>query len=113
MTNSVNVIGAYSKSVWLMALSQLLCGFGGYSCMIIGYIIISDLCQDELKGYGIIAMNGFWGLAEMSYAFFYYVLPDWYNYLILIQLIPTIGILVIFSFFVPETPAYLALKAKD
>ena len=59
----VNIIGAYSHAVWMMAGAQMMCGFGGYSCMIIGYIIISDLCQDELKGYGIIAMNGFWGIA--------------------------------------------------
>ena len=81
--------------------------------MIIGYIIISDLCQDELKGYGIIAMNGFWGIAEISYVIYYYLMPEWYNYLILVQFIPIIGILIVFSFFVPETPIYLALKARD
>ena len=81
--------------------------------MIIGYIIISDLCQDELKGYGIIAMNGFWGIAEMSYALFYFFMPEWYNYLVLIQLIPNIGILFIIWFFIPETPSYLACKVKD
>ena len=96
-----------------MAIAQMMCGFGGYSSMIIGYIIISDLCQDELKGYGIIAMNGFWGIAEMSYALFYFFIPEWYNYLVLIQLIPNIGILFMIWFFIPETPSFLACKAKD
>ncbi len=44
----------------MMSFGQLLSGFGGYSAMIIGYIIIGDFCSGSLKSMAIIAMNGFW-----------------------------------------------------
>lgn len=58
-----------------MAISQIFCGFGGYAALIIGYIYISDICQGKLKSMGIIAMNGFWGVAEITFCLYYYVLP--------------------------------------
>ena len=35
-------------------------GFGGYSAMIVGYIILSDFCSGKTRAMAIIAMNGFW-----------------------------------------------------
>jgi MFS family permease len=41
---SILIIGAYTKVVFVMCLAQVLIGFGAYATMIVGYIIISDLC---------------------------------------------------------------------
>ena len=43
-----------------MAISQVVLGFGGYSVMIIGYAIISDLCQDSMRQKAVLSMNGVW-----------------------------------------------------
>lgn len=43
-----------------MAMSQVIIGFGGYSVMIIGYTLLSDLCQDKMRQIAILSMNGVW-----------------------------------------------------
>lgn len=54
------ILGAYSKIIALMVISQIVIGFGGYSVMIIGYTIISDLCKDTMRQKAILSMNGVW-----------------------------------------------------
>jgi MFS family permease len=56
----VLILGAYAKSVVLMSFSQIVVGFGGYSVMIIGYMILSDLCKDSMRQKAILSMNGVW-----------------------------------------------------
>jgi len=43
-----------------MAFAQIVIGFGGYSTMIIGYTIISDMCKDSMRQKAILSMNGVW-----------------------------------------------------
>jgi len=57
------ILGAYTKVIPLMAFSQIVIGFGGYSTMIIGYTIISDMCKDSMRQKAILSMNGVWALA--------------------------------------------------
>ena len=54
------ILGAYSKVIALMVISQIIIGFGGYSVMIIGYTIISDLTKDTMRQKAILSMNGVW-----------------------------------------------------
>jgi MFS family permease len=56
----VLILGAYTKSVAIMSISQIIIGFGGYSTMIIGYAIISDMCKDTMRQKAILSMNGVW-----------------------------------------------------
>lgn len=56
----VLVLGAYTKSIALMSFAQIVLGFGGYSTMIIGYAIISDMCKDTMRQKAILSMNGVW-----------------------------------------------------
>lgn len=56
----VLILGAYTKSIPVMALAQIIIGFGGYSTMIIGYTIISDMCKDTMRQKAILSMNGVW-----------------------------------------------------
>lgn len=56
----VLVLGAYTKVVAIMAIAQIVIGFGGYSTMIIGYAIISDMCKDTMRQKAILSMNGVW-----------------------------------------------------
>lgn len=57
---SVLILGAYTKIIALMAIAQIIIGFGGYSTMIIGYNIISDMCKDSMRQKAILSMNGVW-----------------------------------------------------
>lgn len=43
-----------------MVLGQILIGFGGYACLTISYIIMSDLCYGRLRQLGIIIVNVAW-----------------------------------------------------
>ena len=43
-----------------MAIAQIIIGFGGFSVMIIGYALLSDLCQDKIRQIAILSMNGVW-----------------------------------------------------
>lgn len=54
------VFGAYSKSILILAISQIIIGFGGYSVMILGYTIMSDMCKDTMRQKAILSMNGVW-----------------------------------------------------
>ncbi len=54
------ILGAYTKNIAIMALAQIVLGFGGYSTMIIGYAIISDMCKDTMRQKAILSMNGVW-----------------------------------------------------
>jgi len=56
----VIILGAYTKIIPIMAIAQIILGFGGYSAMIIGYAIISDMCKDTMRQKAILSMNGVW-----------------------------------------------------
>ena len=43
-----------------MTFAQIVLGFGGYSAMIIGYAILSDMCKDTMRQKAILSMNGVW-----------------------------------------------------
>lgn len=58
--NKVLLLGAYTKAIWIMAIAQIILGFGGYSTMIIGYAILSDMCKDTMRQKAILSMNGVW-----------------------------------------------------
>lgn len=58
--NLALILGAYAKAIPLMVISQIIIGFGGYSVMIIGYTIISDMCKDTMRQKAILSMNGVW-----------------------------------------------------
>ena len=60
MFNLALILGTYAKSIPLMVISQIIIGFGGYSVMIIGYTIISDMCKDTMRQKAILSMNGVW-----------------------------------------------------
>lgn len=56
----VLILGAFKKTIALMAFAQIVTGFGGYATMIISYNIISDMCKDSLRQKVILSLNGFW-----------------------------------------------------
>lgn len=62
----VLVLGAYTKVVAIMAIAQIVIGFGGYSTMIIGYAIISDMCKDTMRQKAILSMNGVWYIVLLT-----------------------------------------------
>ena len=103
------------KSVVMLTLGSTLCGFGAYSAMIIIYIFISDFSwgQVEFKTNAMMIVNIFWGVAECILAIFYYWLPGWQTYLLWAQLIPITVLALVFSFFIPETPFFLAYSNKN
>ena len=57
--------------------------------------------------------NLFRALAEASFAFFYNYYPQWYNFEIIIVLIPSIGLFLFATFFLVETPMFLLSKKHD
>ncbi len=60
LNNIVLILGAYTKVIAIMAIAQIIIGFGGYSTMIIGYAILSDMCKDTMRQKAILSMNGVW-----------------------------------------------------
>lgn len=52
-------------------------------------------------------------MAEASFAFFYNFYNQWYNFEIIIVLIPSLGLLLFGSFFLVETPMFLLTKKHD
>lgn len=60
LNNVVLILGAYTKVIAIMAIAQIIIGFGGYSTMIIGYAILSDMCKDTMRQKAILSMNGVW-----------------------------------------------------
>jgi len=42
-SNLVNIIGAFAKTAAVMVMGQIFIGAGGYTVMIIGYVILSEL----------------------------------------------------------------------
>jgi hypothetical protein len=43
-----------------MSIAQVFLGFGGYSVMILTYIIVGDLCSDRLRQIGFMIMHSSW-----------------------------------------------------
>lgn len=43
-TNKVTIIGAYAQNTPLLAFASFLCGFSGYSLVIVSYIMVGDVC---------------------------------------------------------------------
>jgi hypothetical protein len=74
--------------VAVLVIGQIFSGFGGYSCMTITYIIISDMMSNTLRQKGIIILGVAWGAGEMSFFLLYNYLNQWYVFTIGFLLIP-------------------------
>jgi hypothetical protein len=44
----------------VIIIGQVILGGGGYSALITGYVIISELAEDKFKQYSIITLNFVW-----------------------------------------------------
>lgn len=57
MKYKVNIFGGINQNSFLLILSQLLLGFGGYSLFVLSCILLTDFCEDSLRQKGIILIN--------------------------------------------------------
>lgn len=107
------IIGIYWKIIILMIMGQFLSGtfFAAMNAMC--YVITGEFTDDKMRQRAIMVYCAMWGLGEGLFLPIYYLMPEWYNFLILAMLIPSIGVLIITSFFVLETPTYCIFNAKD
>lgn len=109
----MNIIGVYVKIGAIIIIGQLCVGSGCYSVLIGGYVIVSELTEDKFKQYAIILLNVVWALTEVFIAGFYFWYNYWANYVIYIQLIPSIVAFVAVYFFLVESPYFLLEKKRD
>jgi hypothetical protein len=54
------VIGVYSSVTFIIILGQIVIGSGAYCILIIGYVIVGELCEDKFKQVAIITLNAVW-----------------------------------------------------
>lgn len=50
-----------------MVLASVLCGFCGYSMVILSYILAADFCHDKLRQKTIAIINLSWSIAMVSF----------------------------------------------
>jgi len=56
----VAILGGKLDIAYLLLVSQLFNGFGGYSLFVLSYVLISDPCEDKFRQKGFILMNAVW-----------------------------------------------------
>ncbi len=103
---SVTIFAGKFNVSFLLLVSQLFNGFGGYSLFVLSYVLISDPCEDEFRQKGFILMNAVWyifynerGLSGITMGLIYIYEVNWFSFLLYYSLIPTCFLLVIFKVF--------------
>lgn len=109
----MDVIGIYTAVVPVMVIGQICVGAGSYCILITGYILLGEVCEDNFKQVGMITLNAVCALGEVFIGIFYYWYNEWFNYLIVIQIIPLVGLFLFGSFFLAESQYYYIEKKKD
>lgn len=51
------MVGGEVESSFLIVVSQIFLGFGGYSLFVLSFIILGDFCEDNLRQKGIVLLN--------------------------------------------------------
>jgi MFS family permease len=100
-------IGAYTHVIAMLAIGQLLTGFGSYSTYIISYVILSDSFSDKWRQIGIISVNASWAVGEISFCLLYNCFNRWEYFMIGCLVIPLAGWLVLGQFLLIESPVFL------
>jgi hypothetical protein len=82
-----------------MVIGQICLGAGCYSVMISVFVLITDFLEVKFKQKCLVILNAVWALSEIVISGFYFWFNMWYNYLIVILLIPNIAIMIFSVFF--------------
>lgn len=54
------IVGTYAKSVWILATSQFIAGFSGFSMVVLAYVLPYDFCDNKFSKQAIIVSSISW-----------------------------------------------------
>lgn len=88
-------MGAYAQNTPLLAFASFLCGFSGYSLVIVSYIMVGDVCEETMRQRTNLLLNVSYSLGLITYFFMYNWINEWYNVVYLFMLFPFIGLTIV------------------